>query len=255
MRPLAVFAFAPVLALTLAAPAKSDDYEYSIEGQTSRYRYVEPDLMSLEGNKFSLAGRVSAPLENDISLTMEGRIAYGLVDYKSVATGNDYDEPDTIVEFRVLLGNRINLGNIHLLPYLGYGFRTLVNDSQGVTTTTGHAGYLRISRYHYLPLGIEIAGNIFSGKTTLQLEFDHLLVGTQESYLPGETIVNKQRNGRGILATLMFSRGNWAMGPYSQEWKIAESDKAACDFGLSYCLEPKNQTHETGFRMRYTFER
>ena len=255
MRPLAVFALAPVLALMLTAPAKSDDYEYSIEGQASRYRYVEPDLMSLEGNKLSLAGRVLAPLDNDRSLIMEGRIAYGLVDYQSVATGNDNDEPDTIVEFRLLLGNNINLGSLRLLPYLGYGFRTLVNDSQGVITTTGHAGYLRISRYHYLPLGVEIKANIFGGKTTLQLEIDQLLVGTQESYLPGETIINRQKSGRGFLASLMFSQGNWAAGPYNQEWKIASSDSVSCDLGQSYCTEPRNQTRETGFRLRYTFER
>ena len=230
--------------------AHADDYKYSIEGQLSRYLYEEPGFMSLRGNKIGVAGRVEAPLKSEAVLLIEGRLAYGEVDYVSLQSGSDTGEPDMIGELRLITGQRLVLGTFQAMPYVGYGFRTLINDSEGMVTTTGHIGYLRISQYQYLPIGIEISTP--NSGATLTLEYDHLLIGNQTSYLPGETVENRQRKGNGYRASLMIKHGSWAIGPYIQSWNIAESERVICRGGGYLCVEPANTTQEVGIRLRYT---
>ena len=53
----------------------------------------------------------------------------------------------------------------------------LYNNSQGQFTTTGHRGYLRISNYFYLPIGVKLQYSPNNWLIQSQLQFNYLLYG------------------------------------------------------------------------------
>lgn len=228
--------------------------EFSLEGQLSNYAYEEPGVMELKGKKFAVSGRITHRGESDVFTAAEARIAYGTVDYNSVNTGSFSGAPDYLNDFRALVGRRFNAGSSSISPYFGVGWRYLINDSSTAVSSTGHAGFRRVSGYNYLPIGIDWHSKMGGNYIEFNAEYDLLLRGTQRSEIPGEPIKNTQNTGHGFRASAMWGQGHWAAGPFANIWKISDSNKEICNGGTALCWEPKNNTNEAGIRIRYLFQ-
>ena len=133
------------------------------------YRYEEPGLMSLRGLKGGFDLRTTkAYRARHAFLRGELRYAGGRVDYTSNGTGSSSGEPDWYIEGRALVGNDWLLKSSTLSSYVGLGYRFLMNDGRGITST-GAGGYRRQSTYFYLPVGLIYRTALRSGNSMLGL--------------------------------------------------------------------------------------
>jgi hypothetical protein len=229
---------------------------WEIGGQASTYRYEEPNLMRLDGERLGLTGGYTATGKHRVHTRFEGRISYGLLDYEGSGTINDVD--DFIAEARVVVGRDYPLGGKFVVaPYLGLGYRYLYNDLRGYTNT-GAIGYRRYSHYVYAPLGV-VGRYGLSERWNLSatVEYDAFLGGRQYSKLTDTNIgysnaSNRQRQGRGYRVSVMAETGSWALGPWLHYWSIKDS-LAVPIGGNVIAWEPANNTREYGLEVRYRF--
>ncbi|MDP2760983.1 MAG: hypothetical protein Q8O64_11375 [Sideroxyarcus sp.] len=255
---LSTFTANPGLAAALTGSRSGSEIGLSL----GSYKYEEPGLMSLQGAKagFDLRTTRSFP-DRHTFLRGEARYAFGTVDYRSYGSGSSNGEPDWYVEGRVLAGNDWPQEHAVLSTYVGLGYRFLLNDGRGLTSS-GYAGYRRASNYLYVPLGI-IHRMALEAQAELvgTIEYDHLLAGRQFSKLSdtgsgNADISSKQESGYGMKLSLMYATAQWSLGPYLHYWNIADS---AIDIiyrnGIPerYGLEPQNQTVEFGLQLRQLF--
>lgn len=222
----------------------------------SRYKYEEPGLMSLEGYRGGVSGAFTITTRSRVFLRLDLRVSHGILDYEG--SGTLKDVPDWLVEARALYGRDLALGSrMTLSPYVGLGFRYLRNDLRG-TTSTGTAGYVRASRYAYLPLGATLRlgiGERWALAPTL--EYDVFLRGRQHSYLSDadpslSNASNTQTRGRGYRASLMLETDDWSFGPWVQYWHIRDSRSVPVS-PLLIGMEPENKTREAGLELRWRF--
>jgi len=220
--------------------------EASIEVGAAAYSYKETSLgMELKGPQAFIAGRYAHGIDGTKQLVFDGRYAAGPLDYSSQSTGSFGGVPNYLLDLRGFISLRNNATFGFYDTYIGLGSRYLVNDAEGMFTTTGHYGYRRLSRYFYLPVGLTFHTDNKSIETNL--EYDLLLRGQQTSYLRGYTAQNEQTKGFGLRASVLFKKDKWALGPYAHYWKIQDSK---VDAGL---FEPANTTTELGLKLRYDF--
>lgn len=244
----------------------------------STYKYTEDDLMSLKGNKLGFDYGLRFPISSGWFGGADFRYARGKVDYESNGTGTMENNTNWYAEWRLLSGYDFAFGNHTVGPYTGLGFRYLFHDGRG-TTSTGHLGYRRESRYTYLPIGLAHRWSFNDHmKLTTTIEYDYLLQGRQtsefgdvyEGYVTtaGTTLTsveaakNDQKHGHGWRGSVMLNFGNWTMGPYASYWRITDSEidyiRAVDDAGNHWqftaaLYEPKNSTKEMGFKASYMF--
>lgn len=241
-------------ALTNASWAASETDDDWLEVALSSYKYEEPGLMQLSGSKIGIGIHASSVNESQWITAFDARASFGQVDYNSADSGSDTGEPDAYTDLRVLTGQQFSVGDFRFHPFAGLGWRRLVNDSTNMITTTGHAGYRRISNYIYLPFGLDTRWNLADRRfIAATLELDLLLAGRQRSELPDETIDNRQTRGHGKRLSVMWGGPDFSIGPFLQTWRIGKSNEIDCEGGLSVCFEPANRTTEAGMRMRFSF--
>lgn len=246
----------PVLAGSLTQSGS----EFSVS--LGHYHYEEPGLMSLNGFKggFDLRS-TKANLARRIFLRGEFRYAGGTVDYTSNSTGSALGEPDWYIEGRALIGNDWPLTSATVSTYLGLGYRYLLNDGRGITST-GAAGYRRTSTYIYLPAGVIYRTALNSGNEIVGMfEYDQLLSGNQftklsDTGLGYSDLDSKQTDGHGMKLRLSYVTARWSVGPYLHYWNIADStiDPIYKNGVLNgYGLEPHNTTMEVGLEFSRPF--
>ncbi len=245
------------------APAElSSSQGFELGGQISHYRYVEPDFspgfdVVDKGTKFGLTANMIQKFGKTPRVwfgKVEGRFAYGQVDYSGSGTSSGND--DYLFEGRVLIGRDSVFHYSGWSPYIGFGYRYLDNDSQG-QTSTGAYGYQRESQYIYLPLGITT--RFYAGRNAriaTNIEYDELLYGKQISHLSDvgsgyADISNDQHSGYGMRGNIMYERQHWGFGPFVNYWHIRTSDVACA--GVLCGVEPNNRTTEYGLELRYRF--
>jgi hypothetical protein len=228
---------------------------WEVGGQVARYRYEEPDVMWLKGDRIGAMGAYTAVNDKRVYARFELRQSYGELDYQGSGTLNNV--PDQLFEARALAGRDYPAGKLVWSPYVGGGFRYLYNDLRGVTST-GAIGYQRDSSYFYVPLGVTLRMRL-GGEWVLapQLEYDAFVHGVQRSLLTdtglgAPDVTNQQRRGRGYRAQLMFEGRRWAFGPWLHYWNIKDSDIQPIAPGFGG-LEPANWTRESGVELRYRF--
>jgi len=232
---------------------------WEVGGQIAYYKYEEPGIMKLSGNRAGAAGIFTFANAQHVFWRVDMRLSHGLLYYESQGTGTQNDVPDWLTEARFVAGRDFSIGqNVVLAPYGGIGYRYLYNDLRGVSST-GALGYRRYSRYLYLPLGITARFGIGRGWVFApNLELDVFLQGKQRSQLADTGIAglmnatNTQNSGRGYRWSLMFENGLWSFGPWLHYWKVRESDIVPIGNGL-FSQEPKNTTREAGLEVRYRF--
>ncbi len=267
MHKIAALSCSLVLALAWQAPAPAQgsvalDTANGFEagGQLSRYRYREPGLMNLKGAKLGATGSATRKFGGPWHGTGEARLAIGEVDYSG--SGKKKNNPDGLLELRITVGRDVRLEDAVLAPYSGLGFRTLYNDLRGETSTDA-IGYRRVSRYWYLPLGVTHRFKVdAASRISTSLEYDHLLYGTQKTYLSDvadgfNNPVNEQQKGYGLRVATAYERRSWSAGLFYSFWKISRSEnKRVRLFGAPSTLvvyEPRNTTNELGLQVKYRF--
>ena len=77
--------------------------------------------------------------------------SFGNVDYSSAGTGT-MKKQYYKRRLEYYLSTSSKVGANDLLPYIGLGYRDLLDDSGFKTSSTNHLGYDRLSRYYYLSL-------------------------------------------------------------------------------------------------------
>ncbi len=181
---------------------------------------------------------------------------FGNVDYSSASTGT-MEKKYYKGRLEYYLSKNAPKRTKDLIPYIGLGYRSLLDDSGFKRSSTNHLGYDRLSRYYYLPIG---AIWYISENISLKSQYNYLLEGKQISYLnailPNEysnNPENTQRVGYGIDLTLRSKlNSKWSTYGFFRYWNIEDSDVVSCS-ALIYCYEPKNQTHEIGAGISYHF--
>ena len=258
---------AAVLLLSGAAAAQNKiTYSYGFGVEAHRQEYREPSLDVTEKGWFGgVTGDAIAAL-GLWQLRVDGRLAYGMMSYSGSGTEDGID--DFVFEGRVMIGRAIPLGpgGNRITPYFGYGYRLLSDYLGGHTTSTGAAGYDRMSQYHYLPIGIEGGFRLnqsWAVKPTV--EYDWLIRGTQDSYLSQAVggfgdLHNTQDSGWGLRGAIMFQTmtGGTAIefGPFVRYWNIEQSDTKPVTFqGVTVGggFEPANHTIEAGTALKILF--
>ena len=182
--------------------------------------------------------------------------SFGNVDYSSAGTGTMKKQYyKGRLEYYLSTSSRVGAND--LLPYIGLGYRDLLDDSGFKTSSTNHLGYDRLSKYYYVPIG---AIWYISDRLSLKSQYNYFLEGKQISFLneilPNTYTVNPentQRLGWGIDLTLRSKLNNkWSTYGFFRSWNVEDSDSVSCS-ALIYCMEPKNQTHEIGAGISYHF--
>ena len=152
------------------------------------------------------------------------------------------------------------------MPYSGYGYRYLEDDSEGRLTTTGYIGYKREANYYYAPIGLMVYVNAGYGFVLgVCLEYDHFWQGVQKSYLSGaisglSDLENKQKHGYGYRGSIKIKKKikplDILIEPYFRYWKIEQSDADDTTYLgviLDPSYEPKNYSKEYGVKIALFF--
>ena len=182
--------------------------------------------------------------------------SFGNVDYSSAGTGKRKKQYYK-GRLEYYLSTSSKVGANDLLPYIGLGYRYLLDDSGFKASSTNHLGYDRLSKYYYVPIG---AIWYISDSLSLKSQYNYFLEGKQISFLneilPNTYTVNPentQRLGWGIDLTLRSKlNSKWSTYGFFRSWNVEDSDAVSCS-ALIYCIEPKNKTHEIGAGISYHF--
>jgi hypothetical protein len=239
---------------------------FSLGTEISYIKYEEPDPPSIEekGMMYGIVG--SYTYRNKLMAKLEGKFAYGLVDYN----GSTWDGTpltisgisDYMLELRCLLGYDFVVKNITITPDFGVGYRYLQDNSQDKSPD----GYQRESNYIYIPIGVGAVANLGKGWSLgANVEYDLFVWGKQTSYLSNNDsgyndIDNEQVKGYGVRGSISIAKKSEKIGfiiePYIRYWNIKESDYADLYYTGTYWgygYEPNNDSTEIGCKLAVTF--
>ncbi len=188
-------------------------------------------------------------------LHVDGHIdASKSIHYESNATGSMDNESYVIAELRLLGTYSWDLQNqMKIEGYTGLAGRSLINDDYGRTTTTGATGWLRTSRYSYIPIGLRLVNDFEDMQLISHLEYDWFIRGRQTSYNSGAFIPNYQHQGYGarmgvdLLIPSSYGCFDYNVGAFLRYWNIDDSTY----FYNSH--EPPNRTYEIGLKLGLSF--
>jgi len=265
---------------------------FEIGSEAFFYTYREPNLMKVNGNKYGVftsftyrtqenpkVESLQEVFRRESKLNMfrlEGRYAFGKVDYESNGTGSEAGIPYWAIEFRGLAGYDIPvMAESRVTPFLGLGYRYLYDDGGAGITTTGHWGYDRESHYIYLPVGVETQFNIKNGWSIgFTAEYDFFIDGQQISHLEDggtgyDTVENDQNDGYGLRGSFRIMKEteklDFFIEPFVRYWNIDDSDVVALKINGAVIpipgspgyvvggLEPENNTTEYGVKMGFRY--
>jgi len=196
--------------------------------------------------------------------------------YKSVKTGEQQDIFNFSYEIRGLVGYDLPIFKNHLLtPYGGIGFRYLLDDGGGDTTTTNHYSYDRESTYLYSPIGIDTYSELKDDwAIAVNFEYDLFLSGKQKTHLEDvdsnySTLVNEQKKGYGVRGSCKLIKhikdADVYIEPFLRYWNIKSSETEFIMYdgamlpvedmpGYYWAgVEPKNYTYEVGLKIGANF--
>jgi hypothetical protein len=225
----------------------------------SHYRYNEEDGNNshITSRKMGFDYTYSWKDTSDIFAKFDFRMAAGKAHYSSNHAGTQSYNRDWYSEVRVLAGKDIHVDSYVLAPYAGLGYRHLLSDSTGLTSTGAEGAELQ-SNYFYLPIGVthrmELPNN---AQLVTTFEYDYLIEGEQTINFSEQSIglrdaKNTQNSGYGMKLSSMYKTEEWAFGPYLTYWNIEKSDTVRIAYG-TYFTQPKNETTEMGVRVSYAF--
>ena len=193
------FAFYSQIALSAELTFDMTSYSYREVDQNGNFFMEDksaPFLFSVGirnwGDDKSIAKKRSS---NWMSLyTLE--YSFGNVDYSSAGPGT-MKKQYYKGRLEYYLSTSSTVGANDLLPYIGLGYRDLLDDSGYKTSSTNHLGYDRLSQYYYVPIG---AIWYISDSLSLKSQYNYFLEGKQISFLneilPNTYSVNPENTQR-----------------------------------------------------------
>ncbi len=228
-------------------------------------KYEEPSLMHQEGDMAGISGQYTyRPTEQDDLYfkfldvyRLQGQWASGSFDYSSNGTGTLNGQDNMSFDIRGLIGkDYYPAKSIRTTPYIGLGYRFLLDEGENMRTSTGHLAYDRESRYFYIPIGMDV---MYQLKPTYSLNFnaevDYVAQGKQVSklsYLGIDDATNIQNSGFGLRSSLKltktFDKLNLFGEAFFRYWNISRSDVAFITEDVAV-IEPYNNTREIGLRL------
>ena len=253
------FSFYSQIALSAELTLDLSSYSYREVDQNDNFFMEDksaPFLLSLGIRNWGDKKQISQKRSSNWMALYTLEYSFGNIDYTSAGTGTMKKEYyKGRLEYYISTVSR--LGANDLRPYIGVGYRDLLDDSGFKRSSTNHLGYDRLSQYYYLPVG---AIWYLNEKVSLKSQYNYFLEGKQTSFLnevlPNTYSVNPkntQRIGWGIDLTLRSKLNDkWSTYGFLRSWNIEDSDLTVCS-PLIYCMEPKNQTHEIGAGISYNF--
>lgn len=283
--------FGALLSVLFVSPAQSELQRHVLETGVETYAYEYEETWSGDffmGTKGQYSGlfanyMLHSTIEEKrfFELRLEGRWAFGSVDYKTATFGYDGLD-DHMFELRGLMGMAFILPNEStIMPYLGLGYRYLNNGLEELpaNVTGTYSGYNRESRYKYIPLRVDWAIPIKNGwGLNMNLEYDWFVDGEQKSHLvdirdtsgndPGFADMDfQQKKGYGLRGSLKLSKAfknglNIFLEPSFRYWNIeATHYKTYVINGVEQCWEnvcdianePSNTTREIGVKIGAIF--
>lgn len=192
--------------------------------------------------------------DGGIGFMYTGELTYGQTDYYSASGTMTKD----YYKFRTE-GYAAYQVNEQFSPFVGLGYRHLLDASGGSQSSTGALGYDRLSQYLYAPIGANFDVN---DKLSVKAQYNLFLQGWQTSYLSTASsaysdIVNEQKSGWGLDITANYLIDeNWSTYGFFRHWDIEKSDASTGTVsGLASftAWEPKNTTNEIGIGIAYKF--
>ena len=255
----------------IASFIKEDDltkgrHSFVLGTEISYFKYEEPGSISIEdkGMMYGIVG--SYTYRNKWMTKLEGKFAYGSVDYNGATMDGTpltiSDIPDYMVEFRWLLGYDFVAKGITITPDFGIGYRYVQDNAQQRYA----GGYQRESNYIYIPIGAGAVTNIGKGWSFgANVEYDLFLWGRQISYFSDidpnyNNPENEQLRGYGVRGSISIAKKGEKMSfiiePYIRYWNIKESNYSILTYDnmpVSYGYEPNNDSTEIGCKLAVTF--
>lgn len=237
--------FAVVLFLVyVLAPCVADALEpkvhmITLSPEGGYYNFKETNIEE-SGLLYGLAGSYTYRNQSILSpvpkmmLKVDGRIIFGRVDFNGYLFDDLYYEiknvKNFISEFRGLVGYDFSIfSDTTITPFTGIGYRYLKDQLQKV-----HAGYRRVSKYLYTPLGFETKTPLAYGWSAgVKAEYDFFWFGKQTTHLSDldslfGDIDNDQDSGYGLKFSIKIrkemSDKNYIFEPYVDYWSIDSSD-------------------------------
>ena len=249
--------------LISGAAAAQTPSGFEIGPEVYSYAYREPNFVAQTGPYVGVNGSYTHSF-GPWFVTGNVIAGIGYLDYSSTGTGRIHGIWNYTADLRGLVGRDLPLGAWVASPYIGIGYRLLFDQAGGRNSTTGAAGYDRLSQYFYIPLGVSLG--IAAGDWVFRpsAEYDLFIHGIQTSYVSevgfDNDPVNQQTHGYGVraafLAETRTSWGNIAFGPFFRYWNIGRSQNATLSLGGTPAFtvfEPANNTVEAGATLRWRF--
>ena len=234
--------------------------EFAVYGATKIYEERHPVdngfFMSQEGWMAGIALNQETYDSTGGYFSLQGKLGYGQVDYTSAGTGTMSGIPDYQFETSGAFGLGFEGTSLRTTPYIGAGFRYLLNASGLKQSSTGHYGYDRESRYIYIPIGINLETKPSNESYfAFRAEYDYFIYGQQKSYLSDVSpsypdITNDQEEGSGLkLSAKYYIDKSGGLEAYMDYWDIADSK---IDVTGNF-MEPRNTTTELGLKLFWTY--
>ncbi len=259
-------------------PSPRHVHTFSFDAEPFYYNYKDQDQISSKGYMLGYNAEYAyRPLEGSLMNTgivdvygVSFHYASGDLDFKTSSFGSIPDKRNSMFEVRGLLGKDIALSEeVSMTPYLGIGYRSLLDEGNLRVTTSSFYYYDRHSRYTYLPLGINASAPLGPLSADVNLEWDIFLKGThvsdwsigkQFSSITNPNVSNKQKDGFGLRGSIRFSymlpnKLNIYAEPFVRYWKIKASDtkRVSIDGSLTNISVPTNRTTEIGSKFGLIF--
>lgn len=253
-------------------PEGANQNEWGFSGEVSTITYEEPGIMEEEGRMYGVSGfyvfnNLFGDNLKELKFKVDGKISNGQIDYTSVSTGSLNNIDDIMFEIRGVAMQKYRTSDLlTLIPYLGFGYRYLNDDSSGLRSTTGAYGYERVSNYFYSPVGIETLAQWRNGWLLgFTAEFDIFWHGVQHSHLSDVNVSysdleNSQSSGYGVRGSFKFGKKiakmEFLIEPFIKYWDIDTSTIESISYSgfiTGYGYEPKNESTEIGVKAGIKF--
>lgn len=258
--------------------AKSTQLSLGIESYKETYREYEDDqrFMQQAGQLNAFNGSIKYHFNPNHSTRLEGRYAKGKIDYTGgenvsdeYPQGTPYGSvtqkniPRTSYDIRSVYSYQQKMRpNLDIIGEIGLGYRVL----KDLSSKSNPDDYDRKNKTAYAQIGvgakIDFANNY---DFTPKISYNHGIYGRQYSYLDDSTITLKQHKVRGLEIQLPISKTlsnhhKISYAPFYRGWRVPISDSLERieqdengNEGIAVYKEPKNYTHEIGFKLQYSF--
>ncbi|MFH0879313.1 MAG: hypothetical protein V2A34_06335 [Lentisphaerota bacterium] len=239
-------------------PAGAVESSYQVGPEIEYFKYKEPGVMDESGFMYGLFG-AGTFVHEDVWV---GRAFMSYVqadlDYDgalSDGTPLKMSTPNKVFNLRGTAGYKFPLITYEPMPFVGLGYRYLVDDMPG------QGGYKRQQHYFYIPLGVE--GRYEMGNAWVLLpkvEADWLIIGKNNS----GGLVFTQKTGFGIRLSVEAMSPDFFIGshnftasvePFFQYWNVDASDWQDGEIsGVQGTYhEPDNSSYTAGLRASIVF--